>query len=647
MLSLTTQLGQPLLTNICLFFVGDTPTNRSQHIQWIRNQSHVPIDSKEFETGYDALSACQRTPPHGILLNDQLPDMTGLDFLKEVSHALPPVQLPLIFLLGDATQEIAAQAIQFGAQDYFIKNTLSQEYLWRHIQQTVTQRATSWHIQALERQFNTIFQSSEDGLVVVNSDGLIRFLNPAAENLFQQSKEKLVGSVFGHPLIPDQTREITIRYDETQTKLVEMRVTHIEWENEPAYLIALRDLSERQKTAEERKRHEIERQFAQKQESLGVLAGGIAHDFNNLLMSIVTHAGLAIRSLATDSPAREHLQIIEKSGLRGGELANQMLAFAGQTRLDFQAINLHHLYKEMQPFLRSSVSKHITFTFNISADLPTIKGDRSQLQQLLMNIVINAAEAIGDQEGTIELSASAMDTSTQDLRHYYIMGDLPWGPCVTVKIRDTGCGIQLDLIPKIFDPFFSTKLPGRGLGLAALLGIVRGHGAAIAVHSLIGKGSEFVFIFPITKAPVQQSNPSLTVPNLPIGQATPSKVLVVDDEEEVRTACTLILKEIGLDTLVAQDGLAGEQIFEQYQADIALVLLDLTMPHVNGGKLAQKIRQRNTVVPILVSSGYPEEEAMKFFSHSGVHAYIQKPFQVETLIAKVQELIRIKVQNEK
>ncbi len=642
-----TDVAQLPFTDLCLFIVDDSPSDRATYIRWLQHTDHVRVAIQEMATGREALEACVITPPHCILVDNQLPDMSGLDFLEKVRHSNSASKAPLVFLTGQSNEEIAAKAIKLGAQDYFIKNTLSKEFLWRHIQQAVNELTSLKRIQALERQLNTILRSSGDGLMVVGTDGIIRFTNPASERLFHQPTEELLGTPFGYPLIKGKTREIAIRCQDTHVTPVEMRVVPIEWENEPAYLTSLRDLTERRKAEEERQRHETERQYAQRQESLGVLAGGIAHDFNNLLMAIVARAGLALRSLSPDSPAREHLHIIEKSGLRGGELANQMLTFAGQTQLDFQAINLQQFLKDLKSFLRSTVSKRITLTFNLSANLPPIRGDRSQLRQLIMNIVTNAAEAIGDREGTIQMSTSAINTSTQDLRHYHIMGDLPWGPCVSFKIQDSGSGIKPELIPKIFDPFFSTKFPGRGLGLAALLGIVRGHGAAIAVHSRIGQGTEFLFLFPTTHKPSPQNIPSLTLPKKPLSNSIPSKVLVIDDEEEVRTACSLILKEIGFDALVAQDGKAGDQIFEHYQDEIALVFLDLTMPHLDGGELAEKIRERAPDVPILVSSGYPEEEAMKHFAQSGINAFIQKPFQVEILIAKIQELTRIGVKGQK
>ncbi|MGV7227887.1 MAG: ATP-binding response regulator [Nitrospirales bacterium] len=641
------QNSQPPLTNIRLFIIDGSPTDRSTYIQWIQHAAPISLDIQEMETGEQALEACASIPPHCILLDNQLADMTGLDFLSRLRSSHSPSNSPVIFLIGRGNEEIATQAIKLGVQDYFIKNTLSEEFLWRHIQQAIDQLTTLHRLHALERQSSTILQSSVDGLVVVGTNGLIRFTNPAAEHLFQQTAEELLASPFGYPMVPGQTSEIMIGQQHTPATPVEMRVVPIEWGSEPAYLTSLRDLTERRKAEEERQRHETERQYAQKLESLGVLAGGIAHDFNNLLMAIVARAGLALRALPPDSPARNHLKIIEKSGLRGGELANQMLTFAGETQLVFQPINLQQFLKDSQSFLRSTVSRRITLTLNLGTDLPPIYGDRSQLRQLLMNVVTNAAEAIGDQDGTISINTSTLDTSTQDFSQYHIMGDLPWGPCVSLNIQDTGNGMKPELIPKIFDPFFTTKFPGRGLGLATLLGLVRGHGAAIAVRSQVGQGTEFFFIFPSNKKPSAQRSPSVTLPMKPLINSSPTKILIVDDEEEVRTACSLILNEIGFDALVAQDGKAGSRIFEQYQDEIALVFLDLTMPHLDGGQLAKVIKGLNPHVPILVSSGYAEEEAMKHFTQSTISAFIQKPFQVEVLIAKIQELTGTGKQDEK
>ncbi len=640
-----TQTRQDSGFHLRLCIVGENQMERAKYRAWIQDGIPDVGSIQEIDSGEEGLLACTFTPPQAMLIDDQLTDMTGFEFLEKVRSTTFKADPPLIFFIAGTEEGNASRAIQLGADEFFTKSSLSQELLCRKITSRCEHTWLLKRLQVLEHQFNTIFQSSVDALLVLSPEGRIQYANTAAEQLFHQSSLQLVGSFFEHPMTQYETKEVHIRGQGEKAVPVEMRATPIEWENRPASLLSMRNISERRKADEERQRHETERQYTQKQESLGVLAGGIAHDFNNLLMSIVARAGLALRSLPPDAPAHEHLQIIEKSGLRGGELANQMLTFAGQTQLSFQAIQLQHLLKDTKTFLRSIVSKRITLTVDSSDALPPIRGDRAQLRQLLATIVTNAAEAIGDQEGTIHIQTREIDTATEDLRQYHIMGDLPGGPCVACSIQDSGSGMKSELIPKIFDPFFSTKFPGRGLGLAALLGIVRGHGAAIAVHSQIGQGSEFLFLFPTTQTPSRPIRPSLTLPKKSSTDTTPSKVLIVDDEEEVRTACSLILKEIGFEALVAQDGKAGDQIFERYQEEITLVFLDLTMPQLDGGKLAEKIRSRAPQVPILVSSGYPEEEAMKHFTRSGINAFIQKPFQVETLIAKIQELTNLELHN--
>ncbi|MEE9231921.1 MAG: response regulator [Nitrospirales bacterium] len=488
-----------------------------------------------------------------------------------------------------------------------------------------------------DKHFRLLIQHMSDGVVIIGTDGLIRFTNPAAEQLFQQTSQELHESPFAFPILKSGTTEIEIVAKSGRSTSVEMRVVPIEWENKPAYLASLRDVTERRKADEERRRHETERQYAQKLESLGVLAGGIAHDFNNLLMTIVARSGLALRSLPQDAPATDHLKFIEKAGLRGGELANQMLTFAGQTKLNFQSLQLSKLLKDMEPFLRATISKRISLQYDLDTSLPLVHADQPQLRQIIMNVVLNAADAIGEQEGVITLTTSLGERTKHDFDNSYLIGDLPKGQCISLTIGDTGCGMKLDMIPKIFDPFFSTKFPGRGLGLAVLLGIARAHSAAIAVQSQPEIGTTFELLFPATQP--HPSTKKVSPVTIPTELSLPPKkplVLIVDDEEDVRVTCSLILQEIGIDALVASDGEVGLQVFQQHQESITTVLLDLTMPKMDGHQLYEKIREINSTVPVILSSGYSEKEAMKQFQGSGINAFIQKPYQVEVLINKIQ-----------
>ncbi len=401
------------------------------------------------------------------------------------------------------------------------------------------------------------------------------------------------------------------------------------------FIRTIRHSVERKRTEIERKRLEAHMQYTQKLESLGILAGGIAHDFNNLLMAIVARAGLALRTIGPESPAHGHLKHIEKSGLRGGELANQMLTYAGKGKPIVQAIDVSLLIQEMAHLLRISISKRAVINYDLTPNLPPIDADPSQLRQLVMSIVTNASEAIGEQSGIITVATGTVQTHMSHLKNWYVAGEVPSSLCVYLDVRDTGSGMDAETIPKIFDPFFTTKFTGRGLGLAALLGIVRALNGAVAVTSESGEGTQFRLLFPTIGAPEQitaASSPELYWQ----GKGT---VLVVDDEEDVRIASQLILEEVGLTVLTANDGRAGLEVYQRYQEEIALVLLDLTMPKMNGEQLFKEIRKLNQSVPILLSSGYNEDEASKRFHGVGIYGFIQKPYQIDALLDKVRQTL--------
>lgn len=633
------RIEKPQLTTLRIFIVDDSPSDRSTYTRWIQRTAPFRLDIQEMETGAQALEACRVSPPHCLLLDYHLPDMTGLEFLEKVRGPHSQSKTPIIFLTGYGNEELAAHAIKLGAQEYFNKNTLSEKFLWHHIEEAIEQFSSIHRILALERQSSIILQSSSDGILVVGNDGLIRFSNPAAEQLFQRTSEELIGSPFGFPIPVNRTTEIEIMSESGRPTPVEMRVVPIEWDEEPAFLASLRDVTEQRRAEDERRRHEIERQYSQKLESLGVLAGGIAHDFNNLLMTIVARSGLALRALPPDAPARKHLDFIEKAGLRGGELANQMLAFSGQTRLEFQVINLPKLLEDMAPFLRATISKRLRFEYDLAPSISSIRADQTQLRQIIMNIVVNASEACGEGDGVITIRTFEWEPTTENFQSWYVLGELPEDRGVALTIQDTGCGMTADTIPKIFDPFFSTKLPGRGLGLAAILGLAQAHAATIAVRSQPDIGTEFTLLFPATTpSPSTKKRPVFSIPIQHLSPTKKPVVLVVDDEEDVRVACSMIFEEMGLQTLVASDGQIGIQVFQQHQHEIMVVLLDLTMPNMDGQQFLEHIQGLNARIPVILSSGYSEEEAMKRFHNPSMAAFIQKPYQVETLIAKVEEI---------
>lgn len=486
-------------------------------------------------------------------------------------------------------------------------------------------------------RFQLLIEQNVDGMVIVGSDRTIRFVNPAAEAIFGKSWVDLVGTEFRFPLLVGDTTEIDLITPGGETLQAEMRIVEIDWEEESAYLASLRDITFRKIAEEERKRAEIQMQQVQKLESLGVLAGGIAHDFNNLLMTIVAHSGLAAKKMPTESPGREHLLKIEQAALRGGELANQMLTYAGRGKPIIQAIHVSRLVEEMGHLLAVSISKRISLIYDLSPNLPMVNVDPAQMRQVVMNLIINASEAIGERMGTITLRTGKMLVTEDYLSGCHVRGEFEDNTCVFLEVVDTGVGIDSEALEKIFDPFFTTKFAGRGLGLAALLGIVRSHGGAIKVTSEMGKGTAFRIILPRTLGSESVTLESQAcLQEAPAGKGT---ILVVDDEDDVRLAAQLILEDTGYRVLCAQDGLSGLDLFRQHQHDIRAVLLDLTMPHMSGEELFSEMRRIRSNVPVVLSSGYSEEEAVRQFAGKTFDSFIQKPYQIEALVEKINRVL--------
>jgi PAS domain S-box-containing protein len=397
---------------------------------------------------------------------------------------------------------------------------------------------------------------------------------------------------------------------------------------------SVHDITERKRGEEERRHLERQLLHAQKLESLGVLAGGIAHDFNNILMAIIGNTDLAMIRVGKDSPAMENLFSIEQAAARAADLARQMLAYSGKGKFDITNIDLNDLLEEMLHMVRVSVSKKALLQFNLQQQLPPIEGDASQIHQVIMNLVINASEAIGENNGVITFATGCMECGQDDREDAGSDDAMAKGRYVYLEIADSGCGMDQDTLAKIFDPFFTTKFTGRGLGMAAVQGIVRGHKGTIKVFSEAGKGTTFKVLLPVS------SRPLIVVAAEPCGDAWHGKgtVLLVDDEESVRKVGAEMLKELGFTALVAGDGREALQIFSATPG-IDFVILDLTMPYMDGEQCFRELRLLDADVKVIMSSGYNEQQVTQKFADKGLNGFIKKPYQLATLQRVIQNCI--------
>ncbi len=385
----------------------------------------------------------------------------------------------------------------------------------------------------------------------------------------------------------------------------------------------------------ERRRAEEALSQAQKLESLGMLAGGIAHDFNNLLVGILGNAGLVQAELTPGSNASEIVHEIELAGQRAADLARQMLAYSGRGRFVIERVDVNQLVQEMGNLLRVSINKSAVLAYDFAAGLPSVEADATQLRQVVMNLVVNASDAIGDSGGVITLSTRAVHANRQLLSETFLSAELDEGDYVQIEVIDSGPGMDAETRARIFDPFFTTKFTGRGLGLAAVLGIVRGHKGAIRVESEPGLGTKFTLLLPAKSSPVVVRPPLPPVSNW-VSKGT---ILIVDDEETVRQVTSRAVRLFGFEALMATDGEEGVELFRQHKDEIVCTVLDLTMPRMGGAEAFKRMHEIDPDARIIVTSGYSENETMERFGAKGQAIFMQKPFEVGTLREAIRRII--------
>lgn len=398
----------------------------------------------------------------------------------------------------------------------------------------------------------------------------------------------------------------------------------------------LQDLTDLKRAEDEQRRLEQQVMQTQKLESLGVLAGGIAHDFNNLLTSVLGNADLALRELPSASPACAYLEDIGQVSRRAADLCRQMLAYSGKGHFVVQPVSLNDIVREMASLLGVSISKKVVIKYSFSPEIPSVLADATQLRQVVMNLITNASEAIGEHSGVVTLTTGVTDCDEAYLSG--VVGDadphLP-GRYVHLEVSDTGCGMGPETLSKIFDPFFTTKFTGRGLGLAAVMGIVRGHKGALRVYSEKGKGTTFKILLPAYDQPPQALERS---------EATAEKwrghglVLLADDEESIRSMARRLLEKVGFEVLTAADGREAIEVFQKHQQMIRFVILDMTMPHLDGEACFSEMRRISPQVKVIMTSGYSEQDVTSRFAGKGLAGFVQKPYKLTDLLPKLMDV---------
>ncbi|MBK8479276.1 MAG: PAS domain S-box protein [Opitutaceae bacterium] len=504
----------------------------------------------------------------------------------------------------------------------------------------------------LSRYNRQLLDLSPDPVFVLDPAGTIIDVNPAAQALTHAERSSLIGADFGQRFA-DATRARQLWTDalargtvrDTEIGLVAdakaqpipllCNATALAGEDGSprGVLVVARDISARKAAEAERFMTEARVRETQKLESLGVLAGGIAHDFNNLLTGILGNASLAKLDISPDTPPYNCVEEIEKASLRAAELCRQMLAYSGKGRFVVQLLDLSELITEAGPLLELSSSKKAKLRFFLNKHLPLIQADVNQLRQVVINLVSNAAEAIGEKDGLIRITTGAMRATREYLHQTHLAPDLPEGVYVFVEVSDNGSGMPPDVLQRIFEPFYTTKFTGRGLGLSAVLGIIRGHNGAIKTESEPGKGSSFLVLFPAA-----EQTASLPIEARPPAPAA-RRILIVDDEDTVRSVLVRMLRSFGYETVTAVNGQEAVDLFHSGHDDFRAVLLDLTMPELDGAETFREIHRLRPTLPVVLMSGYSEHDAVSRFGAQGLAGFLQKPFQPDVLRARLTSVV--------
>jgi two-component system, cell cycle sensor histidine kinase and response regulator CckA len=488
--------------------------------------------------------------------------------------------------------------------------------------------------EAAEEKVRSILESIGDGFLFFDRAGNVTYCNPEAARILGVAMANMIGKNILYDFPDVSTAEVEARYREAMEQqrplhfetFLKLRNVWLEvsvYSSPDGFSVFFRDVTAR-KHFEERSRH------AQKLESLGVLAGGIAHDFNNLLTAILGSASLLMDDLPPDSDLRPFAANVISASERAGQLTRQMLAYSGRGRFVVEPMDLSVQVREITNLLEASITAKVELVLDLQTADVMIEADAGQIQQLVMNLVINGAEAIGSTGGQVVVSTRVRELDRQFVQESLAGDNVEPGEFILLEVSDTGHGMDTATLGRIFDPFFTTKFTGRGLGLAAVLGIVRGHRGALTVDSVTGQGTTFKVYLPVSKG--QAVAKARQAPLDFRGDAT---VLVVDDEMFVQDLATSTLERYGYHVLVASNGKEAVEIFKAAANDITLVVLDMTMPVMGGEDTLVQLKKLRPGLRVIASSGYNEIEALRRFG-TGIKSFLQKPYRASELAEKVK-----------
>ncbi|MDX8387458.1 MAG: response regulator [Ghiorsea sp.] len=551
------------------------------------------------------------------------------------------------FRVAKPLKEITAAAKTIGSGNTVVKNIDDKPLEIRRLAKSIMDADQNVVNQTREiEKLATVLHQTEELVILTDTDGNIQYVNPSFERVSGFSKEDAIGqtsrivksgehspefySAMWKHILSGKTwaAGFTNKSKSGDLYQVSQTISPIFEKGKITGFVAV------QRDVTQAKKIETKLNHTDRVESLGVLAGGIAHDFNNILTAILGNASLALNKVDATSPSFEHLERIKDASMSAADLCKQMLAYSGKGKFVVKQVNLSDLIESMSKLVEVSIAKNVIMNYKLTTPMPFIDADIAQVQQVLLNLITNASEAIGDRSGIITFMTGVMHTDSEYL--YSCIGEpnLEEGRYAYVEVSDTGCGMDADILKKIFDPFFTTKFSGRGLGMSAMLGITKGHSGAMRIYSEVNKGTTMRVLFPVSSGRISED----TLDSTPIPINATGTVLIVDDDESIREIGSSMLENMGYETRTACNGIEGVQTYKEHQEDIIFVLLDMTMPKLDGQGCFKQLKKINPHVKVILSSGYNEQEATSSFVGKGLAGFIQKPYTLSALSEKIASL---------